>query len=290
MERGHALPASAKPSLRTSHDRDGARFNISQGQHGSLERPVSPTAAPLQAAAGCGVPTWGSARARSKPRTELVPAGRMLEARRTDPPAATKREKKGRLMKAVVYDMYGAPDVLRRHPAAGSQGRRAPHQGGEPGLGSRARLSPPRKRRDRCRRYPGQPRPFRRWADSSDTKSGPMRGFRVKRPLIELIRRPTSGDTTHNRVVGGSNPPAATRLLFRFDRRTVGSFHVHVLDDSPCSVVLGPCAGFVYRLAQTDGPDRGQYLDPHIVAVAVGVAEGLGVQLVDEGGGVVPEQ
>jgi NADPH:quinone reductase-like Zn-dependent oxidoreductase len=31
----------------------------------------------------------------------------------TDPALAAKREKEGRLMKAVVYDTYGAPDVLR---------------------------------------------------------------------------------------------------------------------------------------------------------------------------------
>src|ERR1700738_4088439 len=52
-----------------------------------------------------------------------------------------------------------------------------------------------------------------------------MRGFRVKRILIEWMRRSTSGDTTHNRVVGGSNPPAATSLLFQFDPPTAGCFH-----------------------------------------------------------------
>src|SRR5713101_3588040 len=36
-----------------------------------------------------------------------------LEARRTDPALAAKREKEGRLMRAVVYDRYGPPDVLR---------------------------------------------------------------------------------------------------------------------------------------------------------------------------------
>jgi NADPH:quinone reductase-like Zn-dependent oxidoreductase len=45
--------------------------------------------------------------------TELLPARRMMEARRADPAVATKREKKGGLMKAVVYNTYGAPDVLR---------------------------------------------------------------------------------------------------------------------------------------------------------------------------------
>jgi NADPH:quinone reductase-like Zn-dependent oxidoreductase len=37
----------------------------------------------------------------------------MPEARRTDLAPSAKREKKGKLMKAVVYDTYGAPDVLR---------------------------------------------------------------------------------------------------------------------------------------------------------------------------------
>jgi len=55
--------------------------------------------------------------------------------------------------------------------------------------------------------------PFRRGTDSSDTKSGTMRGYRQKRARIKLLSRPTSGDTTHNRVVGGSNPPAATNLV-----------------------------------------------------------------------------
>jgi hypothetical protein len=46
----------------------------------------------------------------------------MPEARRTDLALSAKREKKGKLMKAVVYDMYGAPDVLRL--ANVQQGRR----------------------------------------------------------------------------------------------------------------------------------------------------------------------
>src|SRR5207253_4013843 len=36
-----------------------------------------------------------------------------VEVRRTDPALAAKREKEGRLMRAVVYDRYGPPDVLR---------------------------------------------------------------------------------------------------------------------------------------------------------------------------------
>src|SRR6266852_6387882 len=36
-----------------------------------------------------------------------------VEARGADPALAAKREKEGRLMRAVVYDRYGAPDVLR---------------------------------------------------------------------------------------------------------------------------------------------------------------------------------
>ena len=36
-----------------------------------------------------------------------------MEVRQSDPALAAKREKEGRLMRAVVYDRYGPPDVLR---------------------------------------------------------------------------------------------------------------------------------------------------------------------------------
>ncbi|MGH3129297.1 MAG: NAD(P)-dependent alcohol dehydrogenase [Gaiellaceae bacterium] len=36
-----------------------------------------------------------------------------MEARRTDPVSAAERDEKGKGMRAVVYDRYGAPDVLR---------------------------------------------------------------------------------------------------------------------------------------------------------------------------------
>src|SRR5215472_211869 len=47
----------------------------------------------------------------------------------------------------------------------------------------------------------------------------------------------TMEHTTHNRVVGGSNPPAATSLNLTFASARFTSFHEHHSDDSPCSVV-----------------------------------------------------
>ena len=76
------------------------------------------------------------------------------------------------------------------------------------------------------------------WSAASTTGSLSKRQERRYRvPPMNSIRAEPSGNTTHNRVVGGSNPPAATSPIRTFASARFISFHEHHSGSSPCSIV-----------------------------------------------------